>query len=164
MIIFSSGCNVSIAFLLRMTLILFFRVMMLSGQVTGPLYLDILPTGNPSYSSRSRRIPSRSQPSSYPPWKKVKVLATQSCLTLGDPMDCSPPDSSAHEILQARILEWVAIPFSKGSSWPRDWIRTSCIVSRFFTVWATREALHILLLSLTRYAGILLRFPSVKEQ
>ena len=163
MIIFSWGCNVSITFLLRMTLILFFRVM-LSGQVTGPLYLDIFPTGNPSYSSRSRGVPSRSQPSSYPPWKKVKVLATQSCLTLGDPMDCSPPDSSAHEILQARILEWVVIPFSKGSSQLRDGTRTSCIVSRFFTVWATREALHILLLSLTRYAGFLLRFPSVKEQ
>ena len=52
--------------------------------------------------------------------KKVKV--TQSCLTLCDPMDCSPPGSSVHGILQARILEWVAaIPFSKKSSQPRDW-------------------------------------------
>ena len=44
----------------------------------------------------------------------------QSCLTLWDPMDCSPPDSSAHGILQARILEWVAMPSSKGSSQPRS--------------------------------------------
>ena len=44
------------------------------------------------------------------------VLVTQSCPILCDPMDCSPPDSSVHGILQARILEWVAIPFSRGSS------------------------------------------------
>ena len=48
------------------------------------------------------------------------VLATQSCLTLCDPVDCSPPGSSVHGILQARILEWVAISFSRGSSRPRD--------------------------------------------
>ena len=48
-------------------------------------------------------------------WKyKVKVLVAQYCLTLCDPMDCSLPGSSLHEILQARILEWVAIPFSRG--------------------------------------------------
>ena len=50
----------------------------------------------------------------------VKVLVAQSCLTLWDPVDCSPPDSSAHGILQARMQEWVAIPFSRGSSQPRD--------------------------------------------
>ena len=44
---------------------------------------------------------------------------TQSCPTLCDPMDCSPPGSSVHGILQGRILEWVAMPFSKGSSWHR---------------------------------------------
>ena len=44
----------------------------------------------------------------------------QSCLTLGDPMDCSPPGSSVHGILQARILEWVACPFSRVSSQPRE--------------------------------------------
>ena len=52
------------------------------------------------------------------------------------PMDCSPPSSSVHGILQARILEWIVIPFSRGSSWPRDWIRVSCITGRFFTIWA----------------------------
>ena len=48
-------------------------------------------------------------------------LVAQSCLTLCDPVDCSPPGSSVHEILQARILERVSRPFSRGSSWPRDW-------------------------------------------
>ena len=52
----------------------------------------------------------------------------------------SPPGSSLHGILQARILEWVAIFFSRGSSCPRDWTQVSCISGRFFTVWATREA------------------------
>ena len=52
-------------------------------------------------------------------------------------MDCSPPGSSVHGILQARILEWVAISFSRGSSQPWDRIRVSHIVGRFFTVWAT---------------------------
>ena len=57
-----------------------------------------------------------------------------------DPMDCSPPGSSIHEILQARILEQVAISFSRGSSRPWDWTWVSCIAGRFFTIWATREA------------------------
>ena len=55
-------------------------------------------------------------------------------------MGCSLPGSSDHGISQARILEWVAIPFSRGSSRPRDWCRVSCIAGGFFTVWATREA------------------------
>ena len=55
-------------------------------------------------------------------------------------MDCSPPDSSVHEILQARILEWVAIPSSRGSSQPRVQTCVSCIAGRFFTHWATWEA------------------------
>ena len=52
--------------------------------------------------------------------KKKKRQCTKSCPTLGDPMDCSPPGSSVHGILQARILEWVAIFFSRGSSPPRN--------------------------------------------
>ena len=68
------------------------------------------------------------------------VLVPPSCPTLYNAMDCSPPGSSVHGILQARILEWVAIPFSRGSSWPRDWTRVSCIAGGFFTVWAPREA------------------------
>jgi len=63
----------------------------------------------------------------------------QSCSTLGDPMDCSLPGSSIHGIFQARVLEWVAISFSRGSSRPRDQTWASRIVGRRFTVWATRE-------------------------
>ena len=54
----------------------------------------------------------------------------QSCPTLCDPMDCSPPGSSVHGILQARILEWVVMPFSRGSSQPRDRTRVSCTAGR----------------------------------
>ena len=56
-----------------------------------------------------------------------------------DPMVCSLPGSSVHGILQARILEWVAIFFSRGSSWPRDRTWVSCIAGRLFIIWATRE-------------------------
>ena len=66
----------------------------------------------------------------------VCVLVSQYCLILCDPTDL--PGSSGHRILQARILEWGTIPFSRGSSWPRDWTWTSCIAGRFFTLWATR--------------------------
>ena len=51
-------------------------------------------------------------------------------------MDCSPPGSSVHGIFQARILEWVVIPFSRGSSWLKDWTQVSCIAGQFFTIWA----------------------------
>ena len=61
-------------------------------------------------------------------------LVIQSCPTLCDPMDYSPPGSSVHGILQPRILEWVAISFSRGSSRPRDRIQVSRIVDRRFTV------------------------------
>ena len=63
----------------------------------------------------------------------LAVLVTQSCSTLCDPMDCSPPGFSVHGIFQARILECIAIPFSRGSSGPRDRTRVSCIASRFLT-------------------------------
>ena len=63
----------------------------------------------------------------------------QSCLTLCDPMDCSLPDSSVHGILQGRILEWVAISFSRGSSRSRDWTWVSRIAGRRFNLWATRN-------------------------
>ena len=59
-------------------------------------------------------------------WSEV----AQSCLTLCDPVDCSPPCSSVHGIFQARVLEWVAISFSTGSSRPRDRTQVSCIVSK----------------------------------
>ena len=75
----------------------------------------------------------------------VCVLVTQSCPTLCNPMDCTLPGSSVHGILQARILEWAAISFSKGPYWPRDWTLVSLIADRFFTIWATREAHHMLI-------------------
>ena len=64
---------------------------------------------------------------------KVKAFIAQSSLTLYNPKDCSPPGSSVHGILQARILEWVAIPVSRGSSRPRDQTQVSCIAGKFFT-------------------------------
>ena len=63
----------------------------------------------------------------------------QSCVILCIPMDCILPGSSLHGILQARILEWVAMPSSWGSSWPRDWTQVYCIVGGFFTYWTTWE-------------------------
>ena len=66
----------------------------------------------------------------------VCAQSLQSCPTLCDLKDCSPPGCSVHEILQARILEWVAMPSSRGSSWPNDWTHVSCIsciADRFFT-------------------------------
>ena len=67
------------------------------------------------------------------PGMKSESEVRQSCPTLCDPVDCSPPGSCAHGILQARILEWVAIFFSRGSSWPRDWTHVSCIADGSFT-------------------------------
>ena len=69
------------------------------------------------------------------PWKKVKVKVAQSCLTL-----CEPMDYTVRGIFQARILELIAFPFSRGSSQPRDWTQVSHTAGGFFTSWATREA------------------------
>ena len=68
-----------------------------------------------------------------------KVLVTQLCLTLCNPLDCNHP-VSVHGILQARILEWIAILFSGAFSRPRGWTWAFCIAGRFFTVWTTRES------------------------
>ena len=73
-------------------------------------------------------------------WRTRVCLFVQSCPTLCDPMDCSLPGSSVGGILQARTLEWVAIPFSRESSWPRDCTQVSCLIGRFFTIWTPREA------------------------
>ena len=69
----------------------------------------------------------------------VVLLVAQSCPTLRDPMDCSLPGFPVHEILQSRILEWVVISSSGGSSHTRDRTQVSCIAGGFFTMWATRE-------------------------
>ena len=103
--------------------------------------------------------------------KKNKVA--QSCLTLWDSMDYSPPRSSVHGIFQARILERVAIPFSRGSSQPRNQTRVSCIAGRFFTIWATkvgpREFLfltssQVMLLLLGTLGSMLLSLSSIAIQ
>ena len=66
--------------------------------------------------------------------RKVLVLVAQLCPAPCDPMDCSPSGSSTLGILQARVLEWVAIPFSRASSQPKDQTPVSCIAGRFFTI------------------------------
>ena len=71
----------------------------------------------------------------HPSSHAVIVLVIRSCPTLCDPMGCSPSGSSLHGILQARILEWVACPFLRGSSSPRHWICVSSIAGRYFTIW-----------------------------
>ena len=65
----------------------------------------------------------------------LKVKIVQPCMAL-----CNPMNYTVHGIIQARILEWAAFPFSRGSSQPRAWTQVSCIADRFFTVWANREA------------------------
>ena len=89
----------------------------------------------------------------------MKAKVAQSCLTLCDPTDCSPPGSPVHGVLQARILEWVAIPFSRGSSRPRDRTWVSRIGGRFFVTQATREALNKVIASLS---GSSHRYPEGK--
>ena len=76
-------------------------------------------------------------------WREV--LVTQSRSTLCSPMDYSPPGSSVHRVLKARILEWVSMTFSRGSSSPRDWTWVSCTAGSFFTMWATKEASGLVL-------------------
>ena len=88
------------------------------------------------------------QPSS--PWNRICCLTSNLCLdvksyqTLWDPMDCSSPGSSVHGILQARVLEWVAISVSRGSSKLRNQTQISLIEGRCFTIWPTREATNVL--------------------
>ena len=70
----------------------------------------------------------------------VCVKVTQLCPSVCDPIDSSPPVSFVHETLQARVLDWVAVPFSRGSSQPSNQTQVSHIAGRFLIVWATREA------------------------
>ena len=77
-------------------------------------------------------------------WKDC--LVTQSCPILCNPMDCSPPGSSVHGILQARILEWIVIPFSRGSSQPKDQTWVFCPAGGFLTTGSLEKSLDYLLL------------------
>ena len=90
----------------------------------------------------SRSFPSL-HPSTSPPsaLEKHESEVAQLCLTLCDPTNCSLPGFSIHGIFQARVLEWVAISFSRGSSQPRDRTQVCRIGGRHFTAWAIREAL-----------------------
>ena len=79
-------------------------------------------------------------------FRVIFVLVGQLCLTLCHPMDSTPPGSSAHGILQARILEWVAVPFSRGSSQPKDRaesLTSPTLAGGLFTTGATWEALRL---------------------
>ena len=79
-------------------------------------------------------------------------LVAQSCPTLCDPRGCVACEGHPSVgILQARILEWVPIPSSRGSSQHRDWTQVFCIVGGFFTVWATREALSFNVVKILNY-------------
>ena len=98
---------------------------------------------------------------------KVKVLVDQSCPTICDPMDYSPPGFSVHGILQARILEWVAISFSKRPSRPRDQTRVSCIGRQILYHWATREsprASYTVLINSQMMPVLLVRVPHFEKQ
>ena len=93
-------------------------------------------------------------------WKKVNVA--QSCLTLCDPMDYT-----VHGILQARILEWVASPFSRGSSQPGNWTQVSHTAGRLFTVWATRKRRWLFYAGNTKEAslfGVIWRDPKKMKE
>ena len=70
-------------------------------------------------------------------WSEV----SQSCPTLCDPMDCSLSGSSVHGIFQARVLEWIAISFPRGSSWSRNWTLVSCIAG----IYSQRRSLKLML-------------------
>ena len=98
---------------------------MLDGYITVQLELFLWP-GRPAGLNKSREAYSESE-------------VAQLCPTLCDPMDCSLPGSSIHGIFQAIVLEWIAISFSRGSSWPRNPTWVSRVVDRRLTVWATRE-------------------------
>ena len=69
----------------------------------------------------------------------MRSEVAKSCMTVCDPIDSSLPGTFIHGIFQARVLEWVAISFSRGSSLPRDWTQVSSIAGRRFNLWATRE-------------------------
>ena len=102
------------------------------------------------------------------------MVSLLSCVQLSwHPMDCSLPEPSVHGIFQERILERITIPFSRGSSWPRDWTQVSRIAGEFFTDWATVEAVFFLFFcvvfflacakrTLVTWSGVEPRTPEMK--
>ena len=94
---------------------------------------------HPSLSS----LPCTTSKSSWTFVEWAHAQSLQLCTTLCDVMDCSPPGSSLYGIFQAMILEWVAISFSRGSSWPRDQTHIACIAGRFFTTEPLGKPEHV---------------------
>ena len=99
----------------------------------------------------------------------IQHLVIQSCLTLYNPMDFSLPGCSVHGILQLRILEWVAISFSRVSSPPRNQTWVSCLSHQFSTIWATREEINCehssekLILKLQYFGHLMWRADSLEK-
>ena len=91
----------------------------------------------------------------------MRALKKKSHVQLCDPMDCSLPFSSVQGIIQARILECVAIPSSRGSSWLRDGTLVSCIAGRFFTIWAIKEDLRPIYIIANSRISFILRLNNV---
>ena len=117
----------------------FLRKRWISQDILPFIYSSIYPRMHPSIHPNTHLLKDPLRLSST----TISVSVSQSYLTLCDPMGSSPPSASARGTLQARILEWIAISFSKGFSRPRDQILislSSSLVGRFSTVWATREA------------------------
>ena len=81
----------------------------------------------------------KKKPSPFESTNESESEVAQLCPILWDPMDCNLSGCSVHGIFQARVLEWIAISFSRGSSRPRNRTWVSCIAGRHFTIWATRE-------------------------
>ena len=93
---------------------------------------------------------------------KSESEVAQSCLTLCDPTDCSLPGFSVHGIFQARVLEWVAISFSKGSSWPRDRTQVSCIAGRCFTLQFKKRKAKELTFSSVQFISVTQSCPTLR--
>ena len=96
---------------------------------------------------------------SHTKYESEKWVSHSSHVRLCDPMNCRLPGSSVHGIFQARVLEWVAISFSRGSFWPRDWTQVSHTAGRCFTIWATRD--YVMLINLHQIS--ILRMWSRKQ-
>ena len=104
------------------------------GSWSGLPFLSPRDLPNPGIKPGSPALQADALPSEPPGKPKVKMKVAQLCSTLCDPTDCI-----VHGILQARILEWVAFPFSRGSSQPGGRTQVSYIAGGFFTSWATRK-------------------------
>ena len=93
--------------------------------------------------------------------KDSESEVAQSCPTLCNPMNSSLPGSAVHGIFQARILEWGAISFSRGTSQPRDQTPVSCIADRHFTVWTTRETCPLHQFSSVQFSSVAQLCPTL---